>query len=63
MNPGSEVIGKDRMACAVFRVVRISRNGWLTVKYLGDVGGRRFADGFVCKFRTTEMMPFNGGAK
>ena len=48
---------------AVFKILRRSRNGWLTCQLFGEQDGRRINDGFICKFRTSDMVPFNGGAK
>lgn len=58
------VTGKDRdPRNCVFRIVNKSRNGWLTCQLFGEQDGRMIPDGFLCKFRTSDMVPFNGGAK
>jgi len=46
---------------AVFRVLRISRNGWLTCQLYGGQDGSLTRDGFVCKWRSSEVELWNGG--
>ena len=61
MNPGDLIIGKERCAIyVVFKVLRVTRNGWLKVQHYSDQQGKRVADGFTCKFRTSDMVIFGG---
>jgi hypothetical protein len=64
VSAGELVIGNSRdPRNAVFKILQRSRNGWLTCQLVGEQDGRRIPDGFVCKFRTGDMVPFTGGDK
>jgi len=64
VNAQDLVIGKDRNPSnCVFRVISKSPNGWLTCQLFCEQNGRMIPDGFICKFRTSDMMPLNGGAQ
>jgi hypothetical protein len=64
MNPGDLIIGKARCASfVVFKVLSVTRNGWLKVQHHSDQQGNLVTDGFICKFRSGSMTLFNGGGK
>lgn len=62
MSVGDLITGDGRYGNgdAVFRVLRVSRNGWLTCQHWGDRAGRRTANSFICKWRVREMLPWKG---
>lgn len=61
INVGDLVIGKERRpSYVIFRVLSISRNGWLRCQHVSDQNGRQIPNGFACHFRNSDMVPWGG---
>lgn len=59
MNTGSLVVGLPiKPSHVVFRVLKLSRNGWLTCQHHSDQVGNLVTNGFTCKFRTSDVTEF-----
>lgn len=61
INVGDLVIGKERKpSYVIFRVLSISRNGWLRCQHDSDQEGIKCLNGFTCHFRNSDMVPWGG---